>query len=351
MNIEILDDIISSTYSPADYPTLLDQRKHWIIDKPLRGMMVLDCSPLFRNTLAKHLALLSAGAELVVGISDTLPHDKAILKLVNDAGVRVVTPTSPVFEVDLVLDCAASFIAWPARLGYVELTKSGTETYIRSRKRVFIADSGRIKRIETCLGTGESYFRAMDQLGYSDWTGRRLVIFGSGKVGTGISTYAHKKGCEVILVTDPPSVSDRLLGIVSDVVDFRDRLSVDSALDGAYAVVSATGVFGAVSNSCTAERLVRSSVLLANMGVEDEFGADIPTDRVLANKQPINFLLDEPTHMKYIDATMALHNEGAVYLATHLAENGVILPPTIIEDRLLDISCRSGLIGGELGLL
>lgn len=351
ININILDDIISSTYSPTEYPTLLHQRTQWMIDKPLAGLTILDATPLFRNTLAKHLALLAAGVELVVGISETLPHDEAILKLVNDDRIRVVTPNSSIFEVDLVLDCAASFIDWPARLGYVELTKSGTEAYVGSGKRVFIADSGRIKHIETCLGTGESYFRAMDKLGYSDWDGRRLVIFGSGKVGTGIATYAKRRGCEVILVTDPVSVSDRLRAIVSEVVDFKDKVSVDRVFESAYAVVSATGVLGAVGNSCTAERLVNSSVLLANMGVEDEFGAEIPSERVLECKQPINFLLDEPTHMRYIDATMALHNEGAVYLATNLTENGVILPPTIIEDRLLDISSRLGLIGDELGLL
>ena len=43
------------------------------------------------------------------------------------------------------------------------------------------------------------------------------------------------------------------------------------------------------------------------MGVEDEYGETFPADRVLNGKRPLNFLLEEPTQLRYIDATFALH--------------------------------------------
>lgn len=52
--------------------------------------------------------------------------------------------------------------------------------------------------------------------------------------------------------------------------------------------------------------------LIANMGVEDEFGPEVPAERVLNAKSPLNFVLEEPTHLKYIDPTMALDNYGAL---------------------------------------
>lgn len=87
------------------------------------------------------------------------------------------------------------------------------------------------------------------------------------------------------------------------------------------------------------------------MGVEDEYGAQIPAGRVLVNKQPVNFVLEEPTRMKYIDATTGLHNEGALYLITHPEATGLIVPTREQENRLFDISIKKGTIAAEMSLL
>lgn len=44
-----------------------------------------------------------------------------------------------------------------------------------------------------------------------------------------------------------------------------------------------------------------SGVLLANMGVEDEWGPEIPKNRLLNEGRPLNFILPDPTQMRYID--------------------------------------------------
>lgn len=352
MNIQQIEQVISNTYKPEEYPALLRQQKEWGKNRPLEGMIVLDATPVFRNTMAKYLSLLAAGAKVIVGISDVMPHDSGIVTLLQEAGLEVVHACQTPFETDLILDCAASFIGWPARRGYVELTRSGTEMYTTSGKTAFIADSGRVKRIETCLGTGDSYFRAMDQLGYSAWKNKRLVIFGSGKVGSGIAAYAKKNGAKITVITDTSGILPLAIqNIASLVIDYRDKAAVDQAIGTAYAVVSATGIIGAVERACTPEPLIKSQAILANMGVEDEFGASIPSERVLQGKRPINFILEEPTHMKYMDATMALHNEGAYYLVQHPQATGIILPPAELEQQLLSFSCKKGNIAEELSLL
>ncbi|MFR9620265.1 MAG: NAD(P)-dependent oxidoreductase [Rikenellaceae bacterium] len=349
-----IEEILHKAYQTTEYPTLIDQCNKWGESRPLKGLTILDATPVFRNTTAKYMALVAAGAEVVVGVSRVMPCDEEVKKLLIESGFRVVDGDDKVAEdlgIDIILDCAAAFIDWPVRLGYVELTLSGIERYRASGKRVYMADSGRIKRIETSLGTGESFFRAMAQLGYEEWSGRKLVLFGSGKVGCGILSYAVRKGAEVWVVSDTESIMPQVVAAAKGVVDYRSREEVDEVCRAAYAVVCATGVVGAVERATDVEALLASEALLANMGVEDEFGATIPADRVLEQKRPINFILEEPTHMKYIDATMALHNAGALHLASASGSQGAIMPSTETEEELLDVSRRDGVIGEELATI
>lgn len=351
MNIASIQTLIDSAYSKTEYPTCCYQMEKWSRTLPLKGLRVLDATPVFRNTLVKHKALLAAGAELYVGISDVMPRDHSIIDLLQKSGIPIVHPHDKVEKIDLVLDCAAAFCEWNPAIGFVELTRSGTEKYRKVNKPVFIADNGRIKRIETCLGTGESYFRAMKQLGYKDWKGRRIIVFGSGKVGTGIIMYASKMGAEVVVVTDPATVTDPVQHWSTKIIDYKNSQAVTEAVQTAYAVVTATGVAHALEGHCSPETFIHSPALLANMGVEDEYGFSIPKDRVLMQKKTLNFILDEPTHLKYIDATMALHNEGALFLISHPEATGLIEPPTELEKELLDVCRTNGCIGDELDLI
>ena len=267
-------------------------------------------------------------------------------------GIPVVRPSDRERQAfDLILDCAGAFAAWDPAYGFVELTRSGVPCYARSAKPVYVADGGRIKRIETMLGTGESYFRTMAQLGYTEWKDRRLVVFGSGKVGSGIVLYAHRHGARISIVTEPESLSPAIGKLAAEVIDCRNAAAVGAAVRGAYAVVTATGHKGAFQESCPAEAWRSSGALMANMGVEDEYGPGLPPERVLNGKKTLNFILEEPTHLKYIDATLALHNEGALYLATHPEARGLMAPEAETEERLLQVSIREGVAGEEIALL
>lgn len=347
-----IEVLVAGRYVEQEYPALREQTARWRASRPLDGLEILDATPIFHNTLLKHLALLAAGARLTLGVSRRLPNDAALLGRLAATGIPFEREESAdPGTYDLVLDCAGAFSGRQARIGYAELTRSGARAYARCPRPVFMADEGIIKQIETCLGTGESYLRAMRTLGYGEWKGKKLVVFGSGKVGTGIILQAFRAGARVHVVTDPGTADGRVRACAEEIADYRDRSAVARALEGAYAVVTATGVPHALEGRIPAEALVGSDTLLANMGVEDEYGPSIPDERVLERKAPLNFMLEEPTLLRYIDATMALHNEGALYMALRPRPAGPLLPPEETERKLLDITRREGLIGPELDLL
>lgn len=354
MNIDPVSELLERYYGRQEFPALDAQTSFWEMQKPLAGTRVLDATPVYRNSLLKYRALLAGGADLTVGISSVMAYDKRVAELLHECGIRVCRADDcdrgEFF--DVVMDCAGAFSFLSPRSGFVELTRSGADAYRRKERPVFFADGGRIKKIETCLGTGESYFRAMGHLGFDDWKGKKLVLFGCGKVGSGILYYAHKLGAKCFVVTDVEVMPEQLRRLAEGCVDFRDSVAVSNVLEGAFAVVTATGVRNALGN-IPAEVLTGCGAVLANMGVEDEFGPSVAPEMVLNGKHTLNFILDEPTQLRYIDATMALHNAGAAYLIEHRLPDGCgfILPPAEIEEEILDVTRRNGLIGDGLDII
>lgn len=345
-----ISDAIGNKYSKSEYPTLDAQINEWAVTKPLSGLSVLDATPVFRNTMTKYLALIAAGAHLTVGISDMVPRDENTVVFLRSLGIQVVKSEEGSHTFDIILDCAASFARHTAKIGYVELTRSGVEQYSGCTKPVFVADGGKIKLIETMLGTGESLFRAMRSLGYDSWIDKKVVVIGSGKVGSGIIIYGYSAGAEVYAVTDPASVSENIAKKCTQIIDYRDKKAFAEAVQDAFMVVTATGHREAIADEKMQEIMMHSPALLVNMGVEDEFGEAIPVSRVLNEKRPLNFILDEPTHLKYIETTMALHNRGALYVMEHPSAVGTVDPPCQLEDELLAIA-KTGVIASELKLI
>lgn len=332
--MEACEKIISfarERYATSDYAALATQYEQWRQHKPLAGLKILDATPLFANTLLKYRNLIAAGADLTIGLSPFISHNDKILHFAtHDLKIRA---TSDQGSFDVVLDCAGAFSGSEARIGYVELTRSGIEYYTNCQKPVYLADSSRIKEIETEFGTGESLFRALEYLGFKDFIGKKLVVFGSGKVGRGIRREALIRGCLVCVVSDPLSIAN---GEKYDVVDYRNKELVHKAIGDAWAVVMATGIKGALSSTIDAKRVAESSAILINMGAEDEFGESFEPERLLQGGRTLNFILDEPTHLRFIDPTMVLHNYGAQFLTENPNAKGIITPNSVIEENILE---------------
>lgn len=375
----LFDEIVNDAYGEREYPALLALAREWAQTRPFDGLRVLAATPVFRNTLLQYRALLAGGADLVVGVAGSdvgdgpssgaeMPCDPGIVEVLRGNGIPVIG-LQEAFALeaagrgfDLVLDCAGQFSACHPRFGFVELTRSGVQFYENCEHPVYVADSGIVKRIETCLGTGEGYVRALAQLGHDFDDGKKFVVFGSGKVGQGIVLQLLRSGANVQVVTDCSRGSSPFLDANDvPVTDCNDLDGVAALVRDADFVVTATGVKGALDVPELTAALVESRAVLANMGVEDEYGPGVPATRVLAEKKPLNFILEEPTHLKYIDASLALHAALGELLLQETAgvssqesasaankKAGPLDPPSELEQRILSMTMQDGIIGAEI---
>lgn len=348
MLIDLLYDELKMVYRPEEYPALAEQIQIWRVERPLAGRKIFDATPVFRNTMMKYVALLAAGADLTVGYGRGIPFDERVLEKLRTFGVTVADDEALRRDYDVVLDCAGVNADVRAAYGYVELTRSGAERYHDSAQPVFFADAGRIKEIETALGTGDGFRRGMAHFGFDDFAGKRIVVFGCGKVGSGVVMYAALGGAEVTVVDDAARV---VPPFGASIVDLGDRAGIEAAVREAWCVVCATGKRGALSGLFDLNLLSGGDAIIANMGVEDEFGPEIPAERVLNAKEPLNFVLEEPTHLKYIDPTMALDNYGALEILGGRVAPGLNTPSAALEEKILATVRAGGVIAPELGFL
>ena len=333
--IRAIGATLAPELDPArDYPALAAQAERWSATRPLEGLRILCGTPLFLNTLAQFAALLMGGADLTVVYSDELGYDPAIPVFLGGIGLKVchgAEEAAACGPFDAVLDCSALNRDISSRLGFCELTRSGVHTYESNPpdKPVFAADSGRIKSIETVLGTGDGCLRGLRHIGF-DPAGKTVLLFGHGRVGRGIE-YALAHAGATVRIVDPAQGKD-----------FTPAL-----LDGVSVVITATGIRDALA--LFASVLLESGALLVNMGADDEFGPGIPPDRAVNGKRPVNFMLSEPTTTRYIDPTLALHNTGILELMR--GGSGIMVPRAELEEEILADVRASGVISDEIAAM
>ena len=333
---------IAATLAPeldpaCDYPALSAQAARWRQTRPLDGLRILCGTPLFLNTLAQFMALLAGGADLAVVYSDELGYDPSITDFLAGIGLTAFHGADEAIAsgivFDAVLDCSALNRRVPARFGYCELTRSGIHVYESDPpdNPVFAADSGRIKSIETVLGTGDGCLRGLRYIGFEP-AGKTVLLFGHGRVGRGIE-YALTNAGATVRIVDPA----------------QGKPFTPALLDGAHLVVTATGIRDALT--LFAPILLASGALLVNMGADDEFGPDVPPDRAVNEKRPVNFMLREPTSTRYIDPTLALHNAGILELMRTSAASGILNPSDVLENEILADVRAAGVINAEIDAL
>lgn len=347
IHIEEMQSVLAERYDELEHPALSHQLREFAEKRPLEGAQIYDATPLFLNTLVKHLVLIAGGANLTVGYGNGLPYDEQALQLLNRAGIPTLENGKDCDRIfDIVLDCAGVNRGRQPRVGAAELTQSGAKHYADANYPVFLTDDSDIKVIETGLGTGDGFRRGMEYLGYNDFSGKKITLFGFGKVGRGIALSLMKRGVDLYVVDFAKSAHfpDK-----AHYIEATNKEAVREAALSSWCVVTATGVKGAVSDVMDVRELIPTKVLLANMGIVDEFGDDMPAERVLNSKVALNFILPEPTLMRYIDPVMALDNEGAVrLLADRALPHGLIQPSREEQSDILSIIKDAGLITEEI---
>lgn len=345
-----LEAHLRGRYANAEYPALSDQLSRFAAERPFAAAMILDCTPLFTNTLVKFLPLLAGGARLSVGVSERVPYDPAVLAFVESLGVECLRDGArPTDRFDVILDCDGTRTEFSPRGGVAELTRSGAYRYASAPGPVVMVDDSRVKAIETSLGTGEGYLRGMRSLGFEDWQGRRVLLFGYGKVGRGVAYHCARAGAAVTVV-DRADVAVDPRSVVAQ-IGFEDLAAVRSAVRNADHLITATGVRGAMRRfALSAEDL--AAVVVSAIGIEDEWAGAVVPPRLVNGGQAVNFRLEEPTLLRYIDPTMALSNECARDLVEGRLSGGGLMPPLKeSQTRVLAPVMAAGLLTNEIGAM
>lgn len=292
-------NMISKYFKKEDYPCLFEQFVRFSKTKPLKGIRILNSTPVFKNFLPKLLPLIASGAHLTVGRPVNLPHDPAIVDFLETLGIPIYTDAKN-SEYDIILDCLGSKAHLAAKIGYVELTQSGKQYYLQQKhqKPCYLVDESKVKEIEDLLGTSDGFIRGLENMGINDFTNAKVVLFGYGKVGKGIAYRLTSKGAEITIV----ELSSKIKEIHKYKTVAAHQISVVGKLvQASDIVVTATGLSNLITDSYAIAPFLSGEKILVNMGAEDEYGTSFDDKRKLNNKHPLNFSLMEPTRLVFLD--------------------------------------------------
>ena len=350
MKYDFIAQYLVEKYTAADYPVIRAQAADFARRRPFAGVRILEATPLFFNTSAKILPLMAGGAEITLSLIPGVPRDERFIQWISSNGIA--TTCTPDDSFDLISDCIGLHSKLHPHIGYAELTHSGISHYEHCTKPCFNSDGGRIKRIEGALGTGDGLIRGLKHFELDVGPGQRWLLFGFGKIGSGVGIRLKATGATVTVVE--ASANRKLLHGTPvgdfDWVDMTDVRSVSRAAQTATHIVTATSVPGVIGRNYPVDAF-RTGQILINIGAEDEYGPEFQSDEVVNGKVAVNFALEEPTHLRYIETTFALQNAGLEWLIGHPDAHGIVTPPDTLEEQLLDIVRKEGSIGPELKLI
>ena len=318
-------------------PILNETVAHLKKARPYSGLNIVHNLHITYSTICKIIPLLYSGANLTVTATNELQVDDNALELIKKANVTLRKPEDLEDNFDISLDCGAGLLKYVTpKIGAVEITQSGTAKYQEANITfpVISVDSSNTKKLETFFGTGDGFVRALQENTNNNLTGKKIILFGYGKVGHGI-VYAlqqHTKNIVIVEFVKEKIEQAREDGYVA--LSFADTTSVKDALQGAFCAVTATGVPKFVSTLYTEADFINCKYL-ANMGTEDEFGDSFSGARVLFNKAPINFSIKIPTLSKYLDPIFYAHNAVIDLLLSGNFSNGFHALPLDFDLQLL----------------
>ena len=337
MNLNAFDH--AYTLFQADEIPFLHQAKARLRDaRPYKGLKILHNVPLTLESLHKVHALLLGGAEVTVSSPSFMEPKGDAVDVLRAAGVPVFLDGEPPKDVDIMLDCAGELLdRVRPRIGAVELTGTGTQRYAAKpclTYPVISVDQSSVKNLEALLGTGDGFVRAFEELTGEPVDGRSVVIFGFGKVGQGIAHALASRTGGITVVEPDRARLDRaqtrnLLGVRA-----KDVRAVEAAVREAFVVVTATGRNHAISDNYAAAPFRRAEYL-ANMGGEDEFGPAFADTEIMVAKKPINFAIDHPTKIRYLDPVFHAHNLGIDLLLFGALTPGVHPFPAFLADEIV----------------
>jgi adenosylhomocysteinase len=325
-------------YNEMDFPFLNKQREKMLGTRPYAGLKILHNIPLTMTAVVKIESLLLGGADVTMSCVTVVRPQKEAIDILKAANVQIQIEHNFSAQYDFCMDCCGELISVVhPKIGAVELTQTGSMKYreIATDYPVISVDDSKLKILETFFGTGESFVRAIAAYIQSDFNNKQFVIFGYGKVGRGIA-YSLSKVSEKIHIVDVDiNKLDKAREDGYAIIDGKNIADVKKLIASMDVVVTATGVPCVLSNFYHLKKNEFGSAILANMGAEDEYGRNFLLKDVLFEKQPLNFTLDEPTAMKYLDPIFYAHNLAFDLILTNHFKKGYNKFPDEIAQSIL----------------
>lgn len=285
---------------PASDMFLMRELRHrYQKEKPFLGKKIVFNAHLTMSTLTQIEVLLSAGADLLVTLSDNLMVDEEAVGIIRRANIPVVrTDELSDYACFAALDCCGGLSGrMKPEVGVAELTRTGIPLYEKDEIPVVSVDDAEVKKLETYIGTADGFIRAFRVLTKHGVSHKQFIIFGYGKVGKGIVKVLLELDARVMVVDKEPKKIEQAK---FDNVPAMLLSNCKNHLKDAFAVITATGVSHAIS-SAGLQREDFADAILVNMGSEDEWGENFSSHDVLFAKRPVNFYLKEPTRIKFLD--------------------------------------------------
>lgn len=330
-------------YPENDAPFMHLQLSDWMQKKPLQGLRVIHHVPLVANTMLKIACLLASGADVTVTNPDFMMPDKNAILTLQKSGIRYVNNLSDLKNetFDLYFDCGATLYQHlPApTVGAIELTGSGDQ-YYRTQQLTFPVvsiDRTLTKQLETIFGCGESISDAILKLTGANATEQKFLIFGFGKIGRGLSYFCIQNKVPVVVVDPEYSARKAASSLNIPAISSDNQNELEKALVQCTCVVTATGK-KSILNAYPKNWF--DNKILLNMGVYDEYGEQFSNAEVLNNKLPANFILEDPTPIKYMDAELYIHNIAALQLIQNSLPNAVSDFQKQDDQNIIEQWCR-----------
>ena len=320
-DIFFLDQLINSMYK----------------NTPYKGLKIFYNAHLTLSSMLQIEALIASGADVTITSTKYLKVDQLVVDLLIKANLpmRYCEDIKEKYECDVVLDCCAGLIdiATP-KYGVVELTQTGIIKYQEKRQQYSIIsiDDSSIKLLETLIGTSDGFLRGFHKLTNAGLHNKPCVVFGNGKVGKGIVNTLSRftQNISIIEYNFNNNITDTDKFPIYDIE--LNKKEINKCLKNAFCVITATGKKGIVSKYIDKKNFNDQQYLI-NMGSEDEWGDKFLDSEILNNKLAINFCLEFPTKLIFLDPIFY----SQIIAIDSLLKSKKIIYSTLDEKIQLDI--------------
>ena len=178
------------------------------------------------------------------------------------------------------------------------------------------------------------FLRAFEEITNEDATNKSFMIFGYGKVGKGIAHYLKRKTNLIIVIEKEKANIESAKNAGFECYSSENKVIIEELASKMFGIVTATGINNAISDTYDCTKF--KAKYFANMGGEDEFGYSFKTEDIMCQKRPINFFVEKPTLMRYLDPVFYAHNLGIDILLYSNLSNGLHAFPSFISEEVVN---------------